>query len=172
MAWVANDLLAPQIAHRVRVRFPVSVLCAHPGVDLILAALAIVAAGEVFTCTPVAVWDGDGPIWCAEGPKIRLAGIAAREMDGTCTPGHPCPTASGVAARDQLVRYLGGPRGSLPNGHIRVATRPMTCRSDGSGRGSRTAAWCVTSSGLDLNCAMVTSGAAVRWHRYWRNHRC
>jgi endonuclease YncB( thermonuclease family) len=35
-------------------------------------------AGAAFTCTPVRVWDGDGPIWCAEGPKVRLAGIAAR----------------------------------------------------------------------------------------------
>ena len=134
--------------------------------------LAIVAAGQVFTCTPVAVWDGDGPIWCAEGPKVRLAGIAAREIDGTCTVGNPCPTSSGVAARDELVSYLGGPRGSLPNGHIRVAAGPMTCRSDGSAGGSRTAAWCITHSGVDLNCAMVKSGAAARWQRYWRGHRC
>ena len=38
----------------------------------------VIAAGVAFTCTPVAVWDGDGPIWCMEGPKIRIAGIAAR----------------------------------------------------------------------------------------------
>lgn len=23
----------------------------------------IVASGETFSCTPTAVWDGDGPIW-------------------------------------------------------------------------------------------------------------
>jgi endonuclease YncB( thermonuclease family) len=134
--------------------------------------LAIVAAGQVFTCTPIAVWDGDGPIWCAEGPKVRLAGIAAREIDGTCTAGHPCPASTGVAARDELVRHLGGPRGSLQTGHIRVAAGPMTCRSDGSAGGSRTAAWCTTHSGIDLNCAMVKSGAAAQWQRYWRGHRC
>ena len=39
---------------------------------------SVVAPGATFTCTPVAVWDGDGPIWCAEGPRIRLEGIAAR----------------------------------------------------------------------------------------------
>lgn len=44
----------------------------------------IIAAGLAFSCTPVAVYDGDGPIWCAEGPRIRLTAIAAREMDGTC----------------------------------------------------------------------------------------
>ncbi len=46
------------------------------------AATPIVARGDGFACTPVRVWDGDGPIWCSEGPRVRLAGIAAREMDG------------------------------------------------------------------------------------------
>ena len=51
----------------------------------LLAAVAIIPAGPSFTCTPTAVYDGDGPIWCAEGPRIRLAGIAAREMDARLT---------------------------------------------------------------------------------------
>lgn len=55
---------------------------------LLLLAAAIVPAGEAFTCTPEAVWDGDGPVWCKEGPRIRLAGIAARELDGSCSDGH------------------------------------------------------------------------------------
>lgn len=50
--------------------------------------LLTVAASAAFLCTPVAVWDGDGPIWCAEGPKIRLGSIAARELDGSCRAGH------------------------------------------------------------------------------------
>ena len=37
---------------------------------LALALLAVIPAGQTFTCTPVAVWDGDGPIWCEEGPRI------------------------------------------------------------------------------------------------------
>ncbi|GAA4714919.1 hypothetical protein GCM10023325_08740 [Sphingomonas lutea] len=44
----------------------------------------VIPAGQSFSCTPTVVWDGDDPIWCAEGPKIRIAGVAAREMDGTC----------------------------------------------------------------------------------------
>lgn len=59
---------------------------------LALLAASIVAAGQTFTCTPTHVWDGDGPIWCAEGPHVRIAGIAAREMDGTCGPTSPAPT--------------------------------------------------------------------------------
>lgn len=132
----------------------------------------IVRAGASFSCTPMAVWDGDGPIWCAEGPRVRLSGIAAREIDGLCKEGHPCPASSGLQARDQLVTLLGGPRGSLPTGHVRVHAAKMTCQSDGGAKGNRTAAWCKTANGLDLNCAMVASGRAVRWDRYWRGHRC
>ncbi|MDQ3458591.1 MAG: hypothetical protein M3498_04675, partial [Deinococcota bacterium] len=66
-----------------------------------------VSRGEPFTCTPTRVWDGDGPIWCAEGPRIRLAGIAAREMDGSCSPGHPCPAADPIASRDHLASLVG-----------------------------------------------------------------
>lgn len=139
---------------------------------MILLSASIIAAGASFTCTPTAVWDGDGPIWCAEGPRIRLSGIAAREIDDVCKPGHPCPTATGIEARDQLVRLLGGPRGTLTTGHIQVRAPAMSCRSDGGAKGSRTAAWCTTSSGVELNCAMVASGRAVRWDRYWRGHRC
>ncbi|MGH6784015.1 MAG: thermonuclease family protein, partial [Sphingomicrobium sp.] len=109
---------------------------------MILSALSIIAAGTSFTCTPTAVWDGDGPIWCAEGPRVRLAGIAAREIDGSCRSNQPCPAASGPAARDGLVTMLGGPRGRRSEGHVLVKAPPMRCRSDGSAGGSRTAAWC------------------------------
>lgn len=139
---------------------------------MILMAAQVVAAGVTFTCTPTAVYDGDGPIWCAEGQKVRLAGIAAREMDGTCNPGQPCPAASATAARDRLVSFLGGPRGRLSTGHVKVNAPTMRCMSDGSAGGTRTAAWCVTPAGLDLNCAMVRSGLALRWDRYWKRHKC
>ncbi len=133
---------------------------------------AAIAAGTGFTCTPTRVWDGDGPIWCAEGPKIRLAGIAAREIDGTCNRGHPCPTAQGTVARDHLVRLLGGPRGRTGTGHIIVRSPALRCRSEGSGKGTRTAAWCVSPSAGDLSCAMVKSGYALRWRRYGGDRVC
>ena len=137
-----------------------------------LLATPIIPAGIGFKCTPVAVYDGDGPIWCAEGPKIRLAGIAAREMNETCNSNQPCPRASAVQARNQLVSFLGGPKGVLPTKHVRVAALPMRCLSEGNARGSRTAAWCKLANGVDLNCAMVRSGTTLRWDRYWRSHRC
>ena len=137
-----------------------------------LFASQVIAAGLSFVCTPTAVWDGDGPIWCAEGPTIRIAGVAAREIDGTCRVNQPCPPVGGVDARDRLVRLLGGSRGTRLEGHILVHSATMTCLSDGSAGGSRTAAWCQSSSVGDLSCAVVRSGGAVRWARYWRDHRC
>ena len=84
----------------------------------LLAAVPVVPAGEVFTCTPVSVWDGDGPVWCAEGPHVRLAGIAAREMDGSCRSNQPCPDATAALARDALVRLIGVPTGRSMEGHV------------------------------------------------------
>lgn len=132
----------------------------------------IVPIGETFACTPTAVWDGDGPIWCAEGPKVRIAGVAAREMDGSCRSNHPCPSVGALEARDRLVRILGGPRGTLSTGHVKVRSGPMQCVSDGSARGSRTAAWCHSPVFGDLSCAVVRAGGAMRWPRYWKARQC
>ena len=138
---------------------------------LVFAAM-VVTAGQTFECTPVAVWDGDGPIWCEEGPRIRLSGIAAREMDGTCSPGHPCPSADAEKARDALVQLVGEPIGRLRHGHVAVDGPTMTCLSEGGAGGDRTAAWCVSPKGGDLSCEMVKSGHAAQWDRYWRGHGC
>jgi endonuclease YncB( thermonuclease family) len=133
---------------------------------------AALSVGLAFTCTPVRVWDGDGPVWCAEGPRVRLAGVAARETDGTCRPRHPCPPASAAAARDALVRLLGGARGRSPEGHVIVSGPRLTCRSAGSAGGGRTAAWCRGPGLGDLSCAMVRTRTVARWPRYWRSHKC
>src|SRR5690606_27284255 len=84
---------------------------------LAAAGVAVVPSGQTFECTPTRVWDGDGPIWCAEGPRIRLSGIAAREIDGTCRSNQPCPKASAEQSRDALARLVGQPRGTGPHGH-------------------------------------------------------
>lgn len=139
---------------------------------LLTLAAAVVAAGETFTCTPTAVWDGDGPIWCAEGPHVRISGIAAREMDGTCRDNQPCPSATALQARDALIDLFGGTRGTNSTGHVRVTGPTMFCHSEGSAGGSRTAAWCTLASGQDLSCAMVATGTVLKWDRYWRGHRC
>lgn len=125
-----------------------------------------------FVCTPERLWDGDGPIWCREGPRIRLAGIAAREMDGSCSPGHPCPTADPIASRDHLARLLGEVVGVADSGHLLLNAAPLRCEAVGSAGGKRTAAWCRSATAGDLSCRMVADGMAARWDRYWRDHRC
>lgn len=143
-------------------------------ISMIIAFLlaVVVPAGQSFDCTPTAVWDGDGPIWCAEGPHIRLSGIAAREMDGTCRPGHPCPAAGPIDARDHLVSLVGKPTGVRSTGHITVAGPTMRCRSAGGAGGNRTAAFCTSPQSGDISCAMVRDGYAAKWDRYWQKHRC
>lgn len=141
-------------------------------IDLLLAAAVIVPAGQTFICTPISVWDGDGPVWCEEGPHVRLAGIAAREMDGTCRVNQPCPHADPVLARDALVRLVGTAVGSSSEGHVHVKGPSMQCLSAGNGRGNRTAAWCISPQSGDISCAMVIGGWALRWPVYWQKHRC
>ena len=88
-----------------------------------------VASGDGFACTPVKLWDGDGPIHCAEGPRVRLAGIAAREVDGTCRPGHPCPDATAEVARDTLAALLGRVTGTAREGHLTIEGPTLSCTS-------------------------------------------
>lgn len=132
----------------------------------------VVPNGDNFQCTPIRVWDGDGPIWCQEGPRIRLSGIAAREIDGTCKPNHPCPAASGEAARNHLASLVGTVTGRSREGHLLVRGPALQCRSVGGGKGSRTAAWCASPRVGDLSCRMVQDGYALRWDQYWRGHSC
>lgn len=133
---------------------------------------AIIPADHWFDCTPTHVWDGDGPIWCDEGPRIRLSGIAARELDGSCSPGHPCPQADPIASRDALAALLGERTGVGPHGHILIKGPTMRCLSTGSAGGNRTGAWCTSPISGDVSCAMVKAGLAARWERYWRGHDC
>lgn len=137
-----------------------------------MAIMSIVPALALFICTPIAVYDGDGPIWCAEGPKVRLAGIAAREMDGTCRSNQPCPTVTAESSRDYLASLLGRRTGTLPIGHIKVEGAALRCTSTGGAGGDRTGAWCVSPKYGDLSCIMVGAGMALRWDRYWKNHTC
>ena len=142
------------------------------GRDFLDQAAAVHPPGESFACTPTKVWDGDGPIHCAEGPRIRLSGIAARETDGTCSPGHPCPSATAEEARDTLAALLGRTTGTAPQGHLLIEGPVLTCRAVGSAGGKRTAAWCESPTKGDLSCAMVASGTVEKWDRYWRAHSC
>jgi endonuclease YncB( thermonuclease family) len=131
----------------------------------VLMSVAVIPEGQTFVCTPTHVWDGDGPIWCKEGPRIRIAGIA-------CKPNHPCPRASAEAARDALVKLIGQRTGWSHYGHALVEGRPLRCQSTGPAGGNRTGAWCHSPKSGDLSCAMVRSGTVAKWAPYWKRHKC
>jgi endonuclease YncB( thermonuclease family) len=115
-----------------------------------------------FTCTVASITDGD-TFRCAETEadgkqiRVRLSGVAAREKDGSCTAGHPCPDAPPEAATAAIQALALG--------------KPLQCRQVGSTYGRR-AAFCSLPGGKDLSCAMVASGTVAKWDRHWGGHRC
>lgn len=105
-----------------------------------------------FTCQVSSVTDGD-TLRCGDGTRVRLHAIAARERDETCSPVHPCPTASAASATAKLEELAGG--------------QALACRSTGTSY-DRVTAICNNASGVEINCAMVRSGTAVVWERFNR----
>ena len=120
------------------------------------------ARGAKFPCTVALVNDGD-TLRCREAGadgkaiRIRLSGIAARERDGSCGRGHPCPAASAEAATATLTRI--------------ALDETLACRATGTSW-NRVAAFCRRADGVDLSCAMLDSGTVAKWPRYWGRHAC
>lgn len=114
------------------------------------------AVGSRFPCTVLSVYDGDGPINCAEvdgrGQQVivRLRGIEARENDNSCRRQDICPPLSGAQGKAVLEELAGG---------------RMLCTSFGPSY-NRVDARCFTPAGLDVSCEMIRRGAAMRWPQY------
>lgn len=104
------------------------------------------------TCPVAYITDGD-TLRCRDGTRIRLHAVAARESDGSCSPGHPCPSASASAATAELRRLAAG--------------KTISCEPTGQSY-NRITAICWTPSGEEINCAMVRSGVALVWDRFNR----
>lgn len=104
------------------------------------------------SCAVAYINDGD-TLRCREGTRIRLHAVAARENDGSCSTGHPCPSASAAAATAELRRLASG--------------RTITCQPTGRSH-NRITAICWTASGEEINCSMIRSGTAVLWDRFNR----
>jgi endonuclease YncB( thermonuclease family) len=120
------------------------------------------AAPPSFTCTVAAVHDGDTLRCFERGPdgrqiRVRISGVDARELDGSCAPGHPCASAPPEAATAALERLASGQK-------LQCIPENMTY--------GRIAAFCVSAAGVDVSCAMLKSGTVALWRRYWANHRC
>ena len=114
-----------------------------------------------FVCEVVKVHDGDGPLWCANGIKVRVAGIQAPDFEDAepCRTGRAEYTCSNVAAERsrRIVERL-------------VLRRRLTCQPLGKSY-SRVVARCTLPDGRSLSCATIAAGAAIRWDRYWRRYR-
>ncbi|MFS0770859.1 thermonuclease family protein [Sphingomonas sp. 1P08PE] len=109
-----------------------------------------------FICAVVSVYDADGPIRCVNGIKVRVAGINARETDGSCRINAPCPTMPHEQAKPIVERLVL---------HKRLFCQPV-------GRSyHRVVARCTLPDGRSLSCAIIAAGAGVRWDRYWQQYR-
>lgn len=114
-----------------------------------------------FTCEVVRVHDGDGPLWCRNGRKIRVAGIQTPDF----TSAQPC--------RTHRAGYVCDDRAAAAS--QRVASRltlrkRLTCQPvDRSYK--RVVARCTLPDGRSLSCAMLAAGAATRWDTYWRRYK-
>lgn len=109
-------------------------------------------ARAAFQCDVDHVNDGD-TLRCRDGVRVRLHAVAAREADETCSPGHPCPAASGASATAVLNRLASG--------------KTLTCTPVGRSY-KRITAICRTPTGEEVNCAMVRSGTTVIWDKFNR----
>lgn len=122
------------------------------------------AALPAFTCDVVRVHDGDGPLWCRTGEKIRVAGIQAPDFESA----EPCrrPAARRTSytcddrAADRSQRIVAG----------LVLGKRLVCQPQGKSY-NRIVARCTLPDGRSLSCAAIAAKAAVRWDSYWRRYR-
>lgn len=133
---------------------------------MLLVSIALLAASPNadFPCTVTRVHDGDGPLWCSNGIKVRIAGVQAPDFESAspCRAGDPrrvnyrCDNAA--AERSRLI--------------VERLVMRTTLRCEATGRSyRRVVARCILPDGRSLSCAAIASGAAVRWDRYWREYR-
>jgi endonuclease YncB( thermonuclease family) len=107
-----------------------------------------------FSCVVQYVTDGD-TFRCADGTRVRLSSIDTPEMPGSCRPGRHCVPGDPYAAKAALGRLISG--------------RTVQCEPVGMSY-NRVAAWCRV-NGVDLRCAMVRSGYAIRLAKFDKGRR-
>jgi endonuclease YncB( thermonuclease family) len=120
----------------------------------------MIALSPAFTCEVIRVHDGDGPLWCRSGQRIRIAGVQAPDF----TSAEPC--------RQHRTGYTCDDRAAERSRRIMVGLtlhRRLVCQPVDRSY-SRVVARCTLPDGRSLSCAAIASGAAVHWERYWRRY--
>lgn len=102
------------------------------------------APGASFSCSVASITDGD-TLRCADGTRIRIAGIDAPEIS-PCSPGRKCVAGDAQASKRSLASLAAG--------------RVLQCRRVGTSY-KRIVAFCSV-RGVDLSCAQVRAGQAVK----------
>jgi endonuclease YncB( thermonuclease family) len=109
------------------------------------------AGAATFLCASPYHSDGDNMRCRGRAETVRLYGIDAPEMPGSCRPGRRCTPGNPYAARDHLRRLTRG--------------RRVMCTVRDVDDYGRTVAEC-TADGRNISCAMIASGhAAPRYGR-------
>lgn len=113
-----------------------------------------------FFCLVASVHDGD-TFTCSDRTKVRIAGVQAPDFTDTdpCkrgAPGYICDNDAARRSQRIIVATIKG--------------KTLYCRQVDKSW-SRAVAVCTLPDGGDLSCSAISSGAAVRWDRYWRRYR-
>lgn len=106
-----------------------------------------------FTCVVERVADAD-TLKCRNRIDVRIAGVNAREADGTCNA-YPCPEMRHEQAQPIVSRMVLG--------------KALRCRAVGVNY-RRTVAVCALPDGRDLGCAIIATGAGNVWAEYWARY--
>ena len=104
------------------------------------------AAAATFACVNPTHHDGDNVRCDNVDQSIRLQGIDAPEMPGSCRPGRACTSGDPYAARDFLRSVSRG--------------QTLQCTQEDTDNYGRIIARC-SAGGTDLSCAMIASGQAA-----------
>jgi endonuclease YncB( thermonuclease family) len=114
-----------------------------------------------FTCEVVKVHDGDGPLWCRTGIKVRVAGIQAPDYESA----QPCRTRRASYVCDDRAAAASQRVAQRLTLNKRLICQPV----DRSYK--RVVARCTLPDGRSLSCAMLAASAATRWETYWRRYK-
>ena len=123
-----------------------------------------VLPGAPFTCVVVRVHDGDGPLWCASGITVRIAGVQAPDYEDA----EPCRRA-GARRANHTCDTVAADRGQQIVERL-VLRQTLMCQPVAMSYARRVAR-CTLADRRSLSCAVIATGAAVRWDQYCWQYR-